>query len=233
MPTRPSPSPTTVNAAKARIRPPFTTFVTRLMLIIFSRSPSPRSSCCCRFCCCLPIGFAMFDLVRYVALELQTAFAGSVGQRLHAAVIFESRAVERDRLDAGCLGLRRNALADYGRRSAVATVLQILAHFGLKRRSADEHPVSRRRDDLRVNMVARPAHDEAMRALLGDAQPGLAAAAGTSVLLVHDSTFPDLKKMRCENLASSPERLICQMSATKRSGRAVVFERIFTSSSFP
>src|SRR2546427_3099836 len=151
MPTRPSPSPTTVNAAKARMRPPFTTFVTRLMLIIFSRSPSPRSSCCCRFCC-LPIGLAMFDLVRYVALELQTAFAGSLGQRLHAAVIFESRAVKRDRLNACVLRLRGDALADHRRGRAIAAVLQVLAHVGLERRGADEHLVSRRRDDLRVNM---------------------------------------------------------------------------------
>ena len=47
MPMRPSPSPTTVSAAKPRIRPPFTTLVTRLIEIIFSFNPSPRSSCCC------------------------------------------------------------------------------------------------------------------------------------------------------------------------------------------
>src|SRR5947207_3572193 len=189
MPTRPSPSPTTVNAAKARMRPPFTTFVTRLMLIIFSRSPSPRSSCCCR-CCCLPIGFAIFRLVFRPALELETALAGGVGQRLHAAVIFESGAVERDGLDAGGLRLLRNALADHGRSRAVAAVLQILAHVGLERRGADQHPVSGRRDDLRINMVARPPDDEAMRAVLGDAQPGFAAAADTSVPLVHGPLSP-------------------------------------------
>jgi hypothetical protein len=65
MPTRPSPSPTTVSAAKPRIRPPFTTLVTRLMLIIFSRRPSPRSSCCCCRCCILAMSF--------LSLELQAA----------------------------------------------------------------------------------------------------------------------------------------------------------------
>jgi hypothetical protein len=40
----PSPSPTTVSAAKPRIRPPFTTLVTRLTAIIFSRRPSSRPS---------------------------------------------------------------------------------------------------------------------------------------------------------------------------------------------
>ena len=44
MPMEPSPSPTTVSAAKPRMRPPFTTLVTRFTLIIFSRRPSLRSS---------------------------------------------------------------------------------------------------------------------------------------------------------------------------------------------
>src|SRR5687768_7511391 len=44
MPIEPSPSPTTVRAAKPRIRPPFTTLVTRFTEIIFSRRPSLRSS---------------------------------------------------------------------------------------------------------------------------------------------------------------------------------------------
>jgi hypothetical protein len=46
MPMPPSPSPTTVSAAKPSTRPPFTTLVTRFTAIIFSRSPSPRSSDC-------------------------------------------------------------------------------------------------------------------------------------------------------------------------------------------
>ena len=37
-------APTTVNAANAMIRPPFTTLVTRFTPIIFSRRPSPTSS---------------------------------------------------------------------------------------------------------------------------------------------------------------------------------------------
>src|SRR6201993_3174603 len=135
MPTRPSPSPTTVSAAKPRIRPPLTTLVTRLIEIIFSRNPSPRSSCCCRFCCCRPAGFAMFDLVS-PALELEPAFAGRFGQRLHAAVILESGTVEGDRVDARALGLGGDALADDRGRRLVATVLHVLAHLGLERRRA-------------------------------------------------------------------------------------------------
>src|SRR5438034_4614784 len=185
IPTRPSPSPTTVNAAKARIRPPFTTLVTRLMLIIFSRRPSPRSSCCCRFCCCLPIGFAMFDLVRYVALELQAALAGSVGQRLHATVILEPRTIEGDRLDARGFGLLGDTLADDGGRRPVAAVLDRLAHVGFQRRRACQHPVARRRNDLRVNVAIRPRDHQPIRALEGDAHPSPATAAHASDLLVH------------------------------------------------
>src|ERR1700758_1525711 len=191
MPTRPSPSPTTVSAAQPRIRPPLTTLVTRLIEIIFSRNPSPRSSCCCRFCCCRPAGFAMFDLV-CPALELEPAFAGRFGQRLHAAVILESGTVEGDRVDARALGLGGDALADDRGRRLVATVLHVLAHLGLERRRAGEHLVARRRDDLRIDVAVRPSDHQPVRALLGDAEPGFAAAAGSSVSLVHDPISPVL-----------------------------------------
>src|SRR5690242_9930981 len=185
IPTRPSPSPTTVSAAKPRIRPPFTTLVTRLMEIIFSRRPSLRSSCCC---CCLPVGFAMFGSVSFVrALELQPALASGIGQRFDAAVVLESGAIEGDRLDASRLSLLRDAFADDGGRRAVATRLHVLAHVRLERRRAGEDLVARRRDDLRVNVAVRPRDHQAVRALLGNAHPRLAAAAGTSVLLVHRS----------------------------------------------
>ena len=63
IPTAPSPSPTTVSAAKPRIRPPFTTLVTRLTEIIFSRRPSPRSSPPCILGCIL----AMVLPLRYLS----------------------------------------------------------------------------------------------------------------------------------------------------------------------
>src|SRR5690348_6907807 len=137
MPMRPSPSPTTVSAAKPRMRPPFTTFVTRLIEIIFSRRPSPRSSCCCGWrglprCCamnCLPS-------------ELQAAFAGGVGQRLDAAMEAKTGAVERDRLDAQRLRALGDALADNAGGGLVAAGLQVLAHVGLDRRCAREHLVA-------------------------------------------------------------------------------------------
>ena len=44
-----------------------------------------------------------FDSLIVVALELQAGFAGRIGQRLDAAVVGETGAVERDLLDAGGL----------------------------------------------------------------------------------------------------------------------------------
>ena len=107
MPMPPSPSPTTVSAAKPSTRPPFTTLVTRLTAIIFSRRPSPRSSL-------LHPGLDLRH-ERLSCLELQAALAGRVGQRLHAAVVAEAGAVERDRLDAQLLRLLGDALADQPR----------------------------------------------------------------------------------------------------------------------
>src|SRR5262249_58472395 len=88
MPMLPSPSPTTVSAAKPSTRPPFTTLVTRLIATIFSRRPSPRSSpppCILEAC-----SFAMV----YGPLELETGFARGGCQRLDPAVEFVTRTVE-------------------------------------------------------------------------------------------------------------------------------------------
>ena len=41
------------------------------------------------------------------------------------------------------------------------------------------------RDDLRVDVAVRAADDEARRALLGDAHPGLARAADSSFFFIH------------------------------------------------
>src|SRR5690348_3378879 len=181
MPMRPSPSPTTVSAAKPRMRPPFTTLVTRLIEIIFSRNPSPRSSCCCGWrgferCC------AMNAIPRS---ELEAAFAGGVGQRLHAAMEAITGAIERDGLDAERFRTLRDALADHGGGGPVAAVLHVVAHVGLERRRACEHLVARRRDELRVDVTVRAAHGETSRVLLGNAHPGFAGAADTSFLLCH------------------------------------------------
>ena len=55
-------------------------------------------------------------------LELQAGFARRIGQRLDAAVVRKTRAVEGDVLDAGSLRLFGDALADQGGSSDVATL---------------------------------------------------------------------------------------------------------------
>src|SRR5512143_2472814 len=145
MPMRPSPSPTTVSAAKPRIRPPFTTLVTRLIETIFSRRPSSRSSC--GACPCLLCGLAIACL----ALELESAFARGIRQRLDSAVIAETGAVERNRLDAGSLGALGNQFADDLRRLDVSAVWNVLAHLGLDGGSGCQHLAAAIRNDLRID----------------------------------------------------------------------------------
>src|SRR5581483_7854430 len=120
MPIPPSPSPTTVSAAKPKIRPPFTTLVTRFTEIIFSRSPSLRSSDC-----------GAFAIVS--SLELQTRFAGGVGQGFHSAVVFVTCAVKGDYLDAPFARLLGDALSNCCSRLDVASVRQPTAKIGIER----------------------------------------------------------------------------------------------------
>src|SRR3954466_8631672 len=127
MPMPPSPSPTTVSAAKPSTRPPFTTLVTRLTAIIFSRRPSPRSSDCCILGCIFAMSFPRSRL------EFQSARARRFRERFHAAVIFVAGAVERHRFDALVLRLLRDALADQLGRLGIAAAFQLRAHFLLQR----------------------------------------------------------------------------------------------------
>src|SRR5437764_8035082 len=120
-----------------------------------------------------------------MTLELQAAFPGGLGQRLDAAVILESRTIERDRVDASGLRLLRDALADQRGCRAVAAVLDVLTYIGLEAGSARQNLVTAWRDDLRVNVAVRPRDHQAVRALLGDAHPRLAAASCARFSLVH------------------------------------------------
>src|SRR5262249_51057779 len=134
MPMRPSPSPTTASAAKPRMRPPFTTLVTRLMLIIFSRRPSPVS-CCCMRCCIRAIG------VRF--LKLEAVLARRARDRLHASVFSVAGTVESNGLDAERLRLFGDGLAAHCGRRLVTAVFQVLADVGLQARRARQHLVAR------------------------------------------------------------------------------------------
>src|SRR4051812_29203945 len=142
MPMPPSPSPTTVSAAKPSTRPPFTTLVTRFTAIIFSRRPSPRSSCCIR-------GW-IFAMI--FSLELQSAGSRRFGERLHPSVVLVARAIESHGLDALFLRLLRDALADELRGLLAAAALELRAHVLLEARRAGEHLVALRRGDLRIDM---------------------------------------------------------------------------------
>src|SRR5215470_6058961 len=106
-PTRPFASPTTTSALKLKRRPPFTTFATRLMWTTFSLSSTPRSSTMRRW-----LGPPPICAICVVSSELEAALAGALGDRLHAAVVQESVAVEDDARDALLLAAARDELAD-------------------------------------------------------------------------------------------------------------------------
>src|SRR5512134_1365180 len=152
IPIPPSPSPTTVSAAKPSTRAPFTTLVTRLTATIFSRRPSDRSSEGCILGCILAI---------VGSLELQSAFARGLGERLDAPVVLEARAVEGDLVDAELQRLLGDALADRRRRGLVAAVRHRPAHVLLDRRRGREDLRAVVRQHLRVDVLVRPVHRQA------------------------------------------------------------------------
>src|SRR5260221_3273277 len=168
MPMPPSPSPTTVSAAKPSTRPPFTTLVTRLTAIIFSRRPSPRSSDCCILGWIFAIWFS---------LELQSASPRGLGERFDAPVILVAGAVESDAFDALFLRLLRDALADDLGCFLVAAALELRAYFLLERGSTGKNLVPGRRRDLGVDVRIGAMHGEPHRPDFADLEPRLARAA--------------------------------------------------------
>src|SRR3990170_3106450 len=164
MPMLPSPSPTTVSAANPSTRPPFTTLVTRLTATIFSRNPSPRSSCCCtRLACILAIANPS---------EFEPAGPCCLGKRLDAAVVPVAGAVERDALDARGLRFFGNALAYRLRSPLVAAAVQSGAQVLLQAGGAGKHLVAARRSDLRVDVAVGTVYGEPHRADLADLEAG-------------------------------------------------------------
>src|SRR4051812_18596362 len=103
------------------------------------------------------------------SLELEAAFARRLGERLHAPVVAESRAVERHFRDAGGLRLLGDALAHLGRRFLLGAVGEGAAHVLLEGRGGGEHLAARRVDDLRVDVLVGAMHGEAHGTLAVDA----------------------------------------------------------------
>src|SRR5262245_10890357 len=111
-------------------------------------------------------------------LNVEAGFARRVGQRLHAAVIFEARAIESDLLDAGFLRALRDFLADGGRGRDVAGALPRAAQFLVQSRRADDDAIALGCDDLRVDVLRRAMHAEPMNAEQRDPH---ASAAGPTL----------------------------------------------------
>src|SRR5688572_21663020 len=185
MPMPPSPSPTTVSAAKPRTRPPLTTLVTRLTATIFSRRPSPRSSDCCILGCI----FAICDSSA-LPLEFQATRSGSLGQRLHAAVVLVARAIEGNRLETQRFRLLGDALPnELGSLHAAAMLqpaLELLLHAGGSR----EHLVAARRCELRVDVRIGAMDSQSNRSGHLDPDAGLACAPQPCSILVDHEPVP-------------------------------------------
>src|SRR5262245_45351951 len=82
--------------------------------------------------------------------EVQSALASAVGQRLHAAVIDVTVAVEHDLLDALLDAERRDGFADRGRDRDLAALARLLA---AERRGLRHRLAARVVDDLGVDLL--------------------------------------------------------------------------------
>src|SRR5258708_12288 len=123
-------------------------------------------------------------------LELEAARAGGLGQRLDAAVIAETGAVEGHFRDSRRLGFLRDALAHFGGRFLLGAVRMRRAHVLLERRGRGEHPAAGGVDHLRVDVQVGAVHREARRVLANDAHARLCCAADSRCSLVHVSALP-------------------------------------------
>src|SRR5258707_15416316 len=125
-------SPTTTKAENLSFLPPFTTLVTRLRAITSSfsseglTSRSRRTARLSRKIC--------FD----IGLELYPLFPRRIRERLDAAVILVSAAVEHYFTYSGSFGAFGNGLADHFCRRDVASTLQTLFRFAVNRTGASQ-----------------------------------------------------------------------------------------------
>src|SRR6516165_10633269 len=159
-PTRPFWSPITTRAAKPKRLPPLTTFATRLMWtslstnslsrssrsLLRSRPPRSRSPA------------MAFSVSLKIQLEAQSAFARGIRERLDAAVIEVTAAIEHDLGDAVLHRTFRQKLADRLGGVDVRPGLAALAHRLLQRRCRRKRHALEVIDDLGVDVLGRAEH---------------------------------------------------------------------------
>ena len=104
-------------------------------------------------------GFDLRGFVFVSHLELQSAFAGGIGQGLHPAMEQEAATVEHDRGHAGLLGALGQGLADLGR--AVAGRAGLALDVLVQGRSRDQRLAGGIVDDLGVDVLARTVDRQA------------------------------------------------------------------------
>src|SRR6185437_10710765 len=151
-PTRPFWSPTTTRAAKPKRRPPLTTFATRLMCTSLSLNSLSRSSRSRD----LSLWGRATSLVPL--LELQSAFARTVGQRLDAAMILVGSPVEHNVADTGSGRPLRQQLADLGRGGLVGAGLQLALHLLLETGGSRHRAALGVVDQLGIDVLRRAVH---------------------------------------------------------------------------
>src|ERR1700741_427558 len=131
-PAWPRLSPTTTSAEKLRFLPPFTTLVTRLMAMTSSfksegfTSRRRRTAKLSRRIC--------FD----IGLELQPRFPRRIRERLNAAVILVSAAVEHHLSDSGGFSTFGDGFADHLARRNIAATLEILLRVRIDRTGGNQ-----------------------------------------------------------------------------------------------
>src|SRR5260370_24242705 len=171
-PAWPRLSPTTTSAEKLRFLPPFTTLVTRLMAITSSfssegfTSRSRRTARLSRNSC--------FD----IGLQLYPRFPRRIRERLDAAVILVSAAVEHYFTYSSSFGAFGNGLADHFCRRDVASTLQIFFRFAVNRTGGNQRLARTVVNHLRVDVSQRTVHAET-RALRRALDPGAHARVNT------------------------------------------------------
>src|SRR6185437_8867375 len=209
-PARPFWSPITTSAAKPKRLPPLTTFATRLMWTSLSTNSLSRSSRS-RFRSRPPrsrspamVFSNLFEASASVLvsfrLEVQSAFARGIRERLDAPVIEIAAAIEHDLLDAVLHRALREQLA-HGL-GGVDVGAGLLAHFLFQRGGGRERLALQIVDHLRIDVLRRAEHGKPRTAVRGTAerQPHALLAPGIRNLVYRHGRLryfflPSLRKM--------------------------------------